>query len=112
MAWETRGNARYYYRGERRGGRVVRTYLGRGSRAKQAAAEDAKARAAKHADRDAARALEAEREPLHRATVAMDGQVDLLVEAVLKAAGCHKHHGGWRRGRHHPSAPRGGTSSV
>ena len=41
MAWERRGKQKFYYRTRKAKGRYVREYIGRGERAKRAAAEDA-----------------------------------------------------------------------
>jgi hypothetical protein len=45
MGWETRGGKRYYYRKERRAGRVRSIYCGSGGRGERAAREDEARRA-------------------------------------------------------------------
>src|ERR1700722_20401888 len=102
MSWEGRSGtkrARYYYRAERRDGKVVKVYLGRGPQATVAAEADAAARKAHEADVVAARALEAELEPLEEQTLAMMASIEQITEAALEAAGCYRHHGTWRRRR-------------
>lgn len=53
MAWEQRGNRRYYYRAKKIGGRVVKHYLGAGIAAHNAAAKDKAARDRRIAEADA-----------------------------------------------------------
>jgi len=95
MAWERRGKQQFYYRSRKINGRVVRSYLGRGDRAKRAALEDAKKKATREHDR--AERLEWE---------AMDSQIaqlhqltKLLSLSHLVNAGFYQHHRGgeWRR---------------
>jgi hypothetical protein len=96
MGWETRRDrGRYYTRTTRVGGRFVRTYLGTGAEAEQAAAED---------DRRRARAETLRLEEERRASLlgpleAFYRLVTLLTEAALVRQGFTKHGGEWRRRR-------------
>lgn len=97
MAWETRGNGRYYYRKRRIGGRCVSEYVGAGLSAELSAEIDAYARALVAEDRAV---LQREREAdaeldaaLDRAGLALRG----LTAAVLVAAGYHMHKRQWRK---------------
>jgi hypothetical protein len=98
MGWETRGGkGRYYTRSVWSGGKVVRQYVGTGSDAEKAAAEDEARRARREAAREAGRE-EAERRGEADAEVAALGDaVGLLARAALAAAGYHEHRGEWRR---------------
>lgn len=99
MSWESRpgSKSKYYFWAERHAGKLVKTYFGSGARAKFAAETDSAARKAREADAMAARALVAELEPLEAQTLAMMVSVEEITKAALLAAGCHQHHGSWRR---------------
>jgi hypothetical protein len=101
MAWERRGNARYFYVTRRAAdGRVVKEYLGRGRRAQQAARVAAAARLRAE---QARRALAAEEVRLAEAAGVTDEvfeAIQVLTEAVLLADHCHRpNYGPWRRRR-------------
>lgn len=97
MPWDSRG---YYYRAQKRDGRVARTYVGKGYAAELAAYVDEVARLdrqARRIERDQAvaylKALEVPVEQFHRAALA-------LAAAELEAAGFHRpKRGPWRRRR-------------
>lgn len=111
MAWETRGKRgrRYYYRPQRNGSRVEKTYLGCGPAAVRAAERDAEARArrdAEHAlDRQAAARLEATFVSLDQLMSDFDSSLALLTQATLLAGGLYQHHGQWRRRLWSPPRP-------
>ena len=98
MGWDKDG--RYYTRSRRENGRVVREYIGGGPAGEMIARHDAiergtraAARAVERADREGAEALDA---PLNE----LSERADLLVRAVLVAAGFHQHkRGEWRKKR-------------
>ena len=102
VAWETRrgGTRRYYTRSVRRGGRVVRVYVGTGPHAEAVAAADRERRV----NRDARRA--ATRSTLNRVAEA-DAKVKAVCDAAETAARAHllmagyqRHdRGSWRRRR-------------
>jgi hypothetical protein len=101
MAWERRRNGqRYYYRGRRVGGRVVKQYVGRGPAAKKAAEEDV----AQRVERQAHRQEDSLRRQQFQAAGCllsdMHKQGADLLEAALLSAGLYRHHrGAWRRRR-------------
>jgi hypothetical protein len=103
MAWELRGNRSYYYRSVRRGGRVIKEYVGTGRVAELYARLDALARERRANERqdraveqDSWNALEAQTDELIRIT-------DALVAATLTVAGYYRHdRGAWRRRRERP----------
>jgi hypothetical protein len=99
MAWEDRNGRSYYYRKERRGGRVVSEYVGSGKTARLLATLDALQRI------DKEEALE-----LKRSRLAADAERDAalddlrevcetLTRATLIAEGFHTHKRQWRRAR-------------
>jgi hypothetical protein len=94
MAWERRGNQKFYYRSRKINGRVVREYLGRGDRAKRADLEDAQRRETREKERAEGQTWEAMDEhiaQLHQLT-------KLLSHSYLVNAGFYQHHRGeWRR---------------
>ncbi len=99
MAWETRGNGRYYYRKVRDGAHVRSEYLGAGMLAEAHAAIDEIDRHSAAAGRAAwAVTVQAERAIDEAADEAAD-VAEALTAAVLIAAGYHTHRRQWRRQR-------------
>ncbi len=100
MGWETRlRGGRYYTRSRRRGGRVVREYVGAGPAAELVALLDAQEREEREA---AAAAWQAERrrlEDLDAPVAELCAVTDALATAALLLAGCHQHKRQWRRRR-------------
>ena len=96
MGWEDRRGAGYYYRGARVGGRVVKTYFGRGAVARVAEQLDAEDRRRRAAEREALAAERARRAPAEAALKALDAACGLRLEATLLAAGCRWHNYSWR----------------
>jgi len=96
VAWEQRGNRRYYYRKRRDGDRVISEYVGAGELAETAAAIDALEREIRRAER--------QRRAQLRALDAQIAQVcDLiraLTDAVLLINDYHTHKGQWRKKRY------------
>jgi hypothetical protein len=107
MSWDRRAGRSYYSRSRKVGGRTVREYVGPGDVGARAAAEDAQRRAERQAETAARRA---EQQRWREATAVLRklcDATDLLVRAVLVAAGYHRHdRGAWRR-RHVRSCERG-----
>src|ERR1700722_4757340 len=90
MAWELRRGRRYFYRGVRYGARVKKIYYGNGVTSRLAAEMDVKRRVERQIE---ARAWESEKAHLAAAqdlTQNMQDGCDLLVSAVLLAAGLHR----------------------
>ena len=101
MSWERRARGgRYYTRSRRKGGRIVREYIGTGPTAEMVARYDALERerlAIERASVSARRAADAE---LERAVAEADQTAELMARLALIAAGYHRHHGGeWRKRR-------------
>ena len=95
MAWEQRGNRRYYYRKRRAGRRVVSEYVGSGELAETAAALHALERESRRARRRRWAAI-----------CAFDAQVDqacdliqALAHGALLATSHRLHKGQWRKAR-------------
>lgn len=98
MGWEKRnGNGtRYYYRSVRIGVRVEKRYVGRGKKAEDAANRADELKRDRRSRRDEmSRLASADRQLDEFRDIA-----EVLVSAVLLTAGCHLHHGQWRRRRH------------
>jgi len=108
MAWERRGDRRYYYRKRRIGGQVVSEYVGHGELAELQAEMDREAadlrateRCAERAERQAQRAIDAQIDEAGR-------QLRWLLRAYLLANGYHTHKGQWRKRRERPGGDDGG----
>src|SRR5262249_53319864 len=99
MSWETtKQGRRVYYRAKRVNGRVVKSYIGRGSEAEQAALEDANRRQERDARRQVVRAARQEWQDVDRAARTATYRINLLFQAALVAAGYYQHaRGEWRR---------------
>jgi len=100
MAWENRGNNRYYYRKRRIGRRVVSEYIGAGLLAEMQAEQDVQGRE---------RLLEEQRIRcvMRKQAERIDGDLNqaeqltrALVRASLLLAGYHPHSRTWRKRRH------------
>src|SRR5262245_9422344 len=99
MAWETRGNRRYYYRSRRVGTLVKREFLGSGARAREASDAIDRRRAQRAADAQAVRETEQRHE---KATALLDllcRVTDLAVTVELTRQGFRKNCRHWRRPR-------------
>jgi hypothetical protein len=103
MAWDTRRGHRYYYRSVRRGGRVVKEYLGTGRVAELSARLDDLTRERRAIERQDRAAERARCEVLEAQTLELIQLTDALVAATLTVAGYHRHdRGAWRRRRDRP----------
>jgi hypothetical protein len=101
VAWETRaGHGAYYTHSVRRGGRVVREYVGAGLKGEIAAAENDRRRSRRNDER-AAQLAERSRITTRDAEIAdLCLAVDAAIEVALHGAGYHRHdRGTWRRRR-------------
>ena len=99
MSWEQRGNATYYYRKKRRGGRVVSEYVGRGKSAQFAALIDGSGKRLRAHMRAARREAHATEERADELLLEFEKMVQVLTRGYLIAQGCHTHKGQWRRKR-------------
>jgi hypothetical protein len=100
MSWERRGSSDrlYYTRFRRVKGRVIREYIGCGQRGEEAAAEDARVRAEREAQREARRAEMAAWQKGQEALEVLKKATDQLMRAALTGAGYYQHaRGQWRR---------------
>ena len=98
MAWERRSGGLFYYRGRRIAGKVLKTYLGRGTAAQAAALADERRRAERQAERVAWLCEVARVEQARMLSEEHKSQCQLLAEAILLAGGCHRHkRSSWRR---------------
>jgi hypothetical protein len=103
MAWERRGNRSYYYRSVRRGGQVVKEYLGIGTVAELGAQLDALTRERRAIEQQDRAAERSRCDMLEEQTLELIQLTDALVAATLTAAGYHRHdRGAWRRRRERP----------
>jgi hypothetical protein len=94
MAWERRGNQKFYYSSHKVNGRVIKEYLGRGERAKRAALEDAQKKAIRENDR----AERQEWEGIDSKIAQLHQFTKLLSHSYLLNAGFYQHHRGeWRK---------------
>lgn len=101
MAWETRKRGgRYYYRAQRIGGRVVKTYLGAGDFAELAAGWAEEDRAERQAQREANWRQRRELDDVAAQVRHACEAVDDVAAAWLTLAGYHRHdRGEWRKRR-------------
>ncbi len=97
MGLENRGNRSYYYRKERRAGKVVSVYAGRGDCGAMFAALDREARAERAYNRECEREARAEIERPDQAAHELNQIAQTVARAVLLAQGCHTHKGQWRK---------------
>jgi len=95
MAWEQRGNRRYYYRKRRAGRRVVSEYVGSGELAEAAAALRVLKRESRLARRRRWAAIRAFDAPVDRAC----DLVQALASGLLLVTGHRLHKGQWRKTR-------------
>ena len=93
MAWEDRKGRSYYYRAERIGGPVRKTYLGSGEMARMAARTDAAMRRTKELERERERAERERLKALAAPVEELCEAAEVLTEAHLLAAGFTQHKG-------------------
>ena len=100
MTWKYRGGRAYYYESERSGDRVVSRYVGTGETARLIAQMNNLEREKRHTDREDERA-EAGREAERSGRVqGVCLALTIAADALIEAAGYHRHHRGpWRRRR-------------
>jgi hypothetical protein len=98
MAWERRGDNKYYDSARKVDGKVVKTYHGTGLFGVLAAEAVADAGRARAAERDALAAEEARMATADRAMAALDAACSWMIVAALTAAGYRYTDYRWRRG--------------
>ena len=101
MAWEQRGNNRYYYCKRWEDGRCISVYLGAGTTADLLATCEQYRRAEEAQAREAERARRGEVEAMDQAIAELAQLTRELTRAVLVTNGYHQHKGQWRRKRDH-----------
>ncbi len=99
MAWEQRGDGRYYYRSVRDGEKVRKEYVGAGELAETSARTDEAIRRARAERRERGRAQVDGARELVEMGGALDAAAEILARAEMVAAGLHRHKGEWRRRR-------------
>jgi hypothetical protein len=99
MGWEQRRGRRYYYRKQRRDGRVLSEYVGAGAAGEQAAMEDAARRRQRSAARRHERDARADATLLDTAINDLQHTIADRVTSLLEVEGYHEHRGEWRRQR-------------
>lgn len=102
MAWERRGKNgnRYFYRSFRdAGGKVRKRYYGRGPMGQLAANLGAAAQTERKAAAEDWQKQKQQHDAVSAAVEAFCEECDLLLSAVMLAAGYHEHRGQWRRRR-------------
>ncbi len=97
MGWEMRKGRLYYYRKERRGGRVVSRYVGEGEEAEMAAAVQAELTREKLAEQRRARVEREEERQTDRQVEELCELASMMAAGALVLAGYHPHKGQWRR---------------
>jgi hypothetical protein len=103
VAWEARSRAGpYYYRGTYEGGRVVKTYFGRGAAARVAARLDDQARRDRAEESARLRRIVVRLGPADAALADLDAACRLALEAALAVAGYDRRNRKWRRRHEQP----------
>jgi hypothetical protein len=96
---ERRGGRSYYYRSVRRGDKVSRVYMGSGELARIAHERDLMNRAIEEGRQQEERRELEKLEALAAPVQEVDDKAEVLVRAVLVAAGYRRHKGEWRLSR-------------
>ena len=97
MAWEERGGRRYYYRSVRRGGRVIKEYVGTGPVAEATAQLDEEERLRREEEAQAWKEERRRMEILEAQIEELCDAAETLSRAALVAAGYRQHNRGeWR----------------
>jgi hypothetical protein len=97
MAWEKRGNNRYYYRKRWVNGRVKSEYVGAGLAAELSAEVDTLIRQEQDASRAAWQETVEKVRNAERTLTEAESLVRSLTAAVLVVNGCYSHKRQWRR---------------
>jgi hypothetical protein len=89
VAWESRGTRRYYYSATKRGGRVEKTYHGKGVFGELASVTLDRAKLRRVEQSEVLTAEKARLGPLVQAMAILDDSCRLMVKATLYAGGYH-----------------------
>ena len=101
MAWETRGNCRFYYRSKRINGKVVKEYVGGDDPETRLIVElDRQNRAKRQEAIEAVRRTQNRLDEATKPLTVFISNLDVLVQAELLAGGYHYRKGEWRRRRY------------
>ena len=100
MGWEQRGARSYYYLKMREGARVRSLYVGSGDIANTCAETAADSREEQECMRNQQRRTRHAEADIDIRLKDAESTLRGLVEAILAAAGYHKHKGQWRKKRH------------
>ena len=101
MAWEQRGNGRYYYRKDWHDGTCRSVYLGSGETAQLIATCEYWRRIEEEQAREVEQTARAEMAAIDAAVAGLGELTRTLTTAVLLTNGLHQHKGQWRRKREH-----------
>jgi hypothetical protein len=97
MAWETRGERRFFYQSVRVGGKYVRRYVGSGPEADKVAEEIRRRQEARLAESETLRHDEERYAAAMAPILELFGLTDLVTKATLVSGGFHQHsRGKWR----------------
>lgn len=99
MAWETRGNSRYYYQKERVGDKVKSSYIGNGEVARIIAACEKGRRREKKIEVECQRRQKLETEIFDEKLNELSEINQSLVDALFLLNGFHQHKRQWRKKR-------------
>ena len=99
MAWERRGQQRYYYRSVRKNGRVRKIYFGSGKAAQDAAKQDHRQKQKKARNRRRISAIVTQLAYADRLLETSRQDFINRAEQALHEAGFRYHRGSWRRRR-------------
>jgi hypothetical protein len=98
MGWKYRNGRRYYYQSIRSGGRVQTLYVGTGPDAEGIALLAREGREAREYEWKRRKAERREEDDVEHAFIEMFDRIGVVAEAVMVAAGFHRHNRGeWRR---------------
>ena len=99
MGWKTINGRRYYYKSKREGSRVKTTYFGAGESGVFISLLDAEDREEREEERKRRRDEREESALEEKFIVDWFDSIQVEADAVMIAAGYHKHKGQWRRKR-------------
>ena len=97
MGWEERNGNRYYYQKERRGGKVVSVYVGRGELARLVAQMDRGRRLEREQKRQRFETMKEELLRQRDRVREVQKAIRALERATLLRNGYHTHKGQWRK---------------